>query len=112
MDQEEGPRVLAERITLSGLAKAEVARRVGVRPQSVTNWTNGHASPELDNVRKLDGVLEAGGAILRAYGFDAGDANGACTPERAITDDPRFTAKDKDLLLRLIASFAERRSSR
>lgn len=104
----DGRDVLAERIRVSGLTNAEIARRVEVRRQAVSNWIGGHANPTKDNLEKLDELLGAQGDILRAYGYDA--PTGECTPEGAIQRDDRFDDSDKRLLLSMIRDFAERRA--
>ena len=45
------------RIETAGLAKAEVARRLGVSPQAVTNWTSGQARPSRANLVQLEEVV-------------------------------------------------------
>jgi DNA-binding XRE family transcriptional regulator len=60
-----------------------VARLVGVEtPQSVSHWETGTYAPTIDNVRQLDDVLEAGGAICAAYGV----ASAAATPSEQIEE--------------------------
>jgi transcriptional regulator with XRE-family HTH domain len=100
--------VLSDLLDTSGLSQAEVARRVGVRAQSVTNWKTGVSKPSADNVRQLDLVLDAGGRIMRAYGYDPGTPDGICTIEGAIRSDNDLNSEDKRLLLGIVERLRER----
>jgi transcriptional regulator with XRE-family HTH domain len=105
--------LLAQMIETHGLPKAEVARRLGVQPQAVTNWTrpgNGNrpTRPSHENIVKLDDLLGAGGDLLRAFGYVVDSVTAPSTTEAAIRADSRFSRDDKELLLRLVANFAAR----
>lgn len=101
--------VLARLIEASPLNKAEIADRVGVRRQSVTNWTSGNANPTLENLRRLEELLRGGGIILAAYGYEVHGIP-EMTVESAIRADERFTDEDRELLLRLVDHFASLKS--
>ncbi len=108
--------LLAEMIDTYGLSKAEVARRLGVQPQAVTNWTrsgNGHRAtrPSLANLQALESLLGANGELLRAFGYEVVGIGAPITTEAAIRRDDRFTQDDKELLLRLVANFARRQKA-
>lgn len=108
-------KLLDQYIEEFGLPKAEVARRLGVQPQAVSNWTrsgNGHrpTRPTLENLRKLEAMLGANGDLLRAFGYEVVGGSAPMTTEAAIRADSRFTRDDKDLLLRLVSNFAARSS--
>ena len=38
----------------AGLTQAQIAERLGVKPQTVSNWENGVSSPSLDPVQMFD----------------------------------------------------------
>jgi transcriptional regulator with XRE-family HTH domain len=97
--------VLARLIDASGMSKAKIADLVGVRRQSVTNWTSGDANPTLENLRRLEEVLRGGGIILAAYGYEVTGIP-EMTVESAIRADDRFSDEDRELLLRLVDHFA------
>jgi transcriptional regulator with XRE-family HTH domain len=102
--------VLARLIDASGLSKAKIAELVGVRRQSVTNWTSNLANPSLDNLRRLEEVLRGGGVVLAAYGYEVTGIP-EMTVESAIRADERFDDEERELLLRLVDNFARRNAS-
>lgn len=105
-------KLLAELIETSGLTKAEVARRVGVRPQAVTNWTGGQARPSRDHLGRLEDVLDVRprGRLLHAYGHASGDGpEPTLTIEDAIRADRRISPEDKRVLLAIVERFTRNR---
>lgn len=49
---------LSDAIRDSGLTSAQVARTIGVAPQTLSNWTAGRTSPDTDSQVRLCAVLE------------------------------------------------------
>lgn len=61
---------LSELRDQDGLTKAEFARKVGVTPSTVTNWTNGHKEPRsLEDFEKIAAALGVHPAWL-LYGLE------------------------------------------
>lgn len=50
---------LKQRRMTAGLSQAELARRAGVRPETLNRIERGHTNPDFATVRKLVGVLNA-----------------------------------------------------
>lgn len=104
--------LLSEMIDTAGVAKAEVARRLGVSPQAVTNWTTGQARPSRANLARLEEELDAQppGALLHAFGYAPPEcAEAEMSIEAAIRADRRISAEDKRVLLAIVDRFVQRR---
>jgi transcriptional regulator with XRE-family HTH domain len=104
--------LLSEMIDTAGVAKAEVARRLGVSPQAVTNWTTGQARPSRANLARLEEELDAQppGALLQAFGYAPPECPEAeMSIEAAIRADRRISAEDKRVLLAIVDRFVQRR---
>lgn len=104
--------LLTELIDTAGLAKAEVARRLGVSPQAVTNWTSGQARPSKANLARLEDELDAQppGTLLHAFGYATPECPEPDTSiEAAIRADRRISAEDKRVLLAIVDRFVQRR---
>ena len=105
-------KLLNELIDTAGLAKAEVARRLDVSPQAVTNWTSGQAKPSRDNLARLEEELDAQppGTLLHAFGYATGECPQSDTSiEAAIRADRRLSPEDKRVLLAIVHRFVEGR---
>lgn len=56
---------------IAGLTQREVAERVGVKSQTVSQWERGDAHPMRAKVIRLDEMFGAEGQLLAAYGYAA-----------------------------------------
>jgi transcriptional regulator with XRE-family HTH domain len=104
--------LLKELIDIAALPKAELARRLGVSPQAVTNWTTGQARPSKANLTRLEEELDAQppGALLHAFGYATGECRQSETSiEDAIRADRRISPEDKRVLLAIVSRFVEGR---
>lgn len=105
-------KLLNELIDTAGLAKAEIARRLGVSPQAVSNWTSGQARPSRANLARLEEELDAQppGTLLHAYGYATSESPQAETSiEAAIRADRRISPEDKRVLLAIVHRFVQGR---
>jgi transcriptional regulator with XRE-family HTH domain len=101
-------KLLDDLIETAGLPKAEVARRLGVSPQAVTNWTSGLARPSKANLVQLEEVLAAQppGVLLHAFGYATAESpQSDMSIEAAIRADRRITPEDKRVLLAIVDRF-------
>lgn len=57
MNKEQIASNIAEARKRSGLNQSELARRLGIRPQSVQQWEKGTATPKLDRLTAIAQVL-------------------------------------------------------
>lgn len=53
----------------AGLTLDQLAAAVGVTQSAVTQWEAGRVAPRLQKAIALDDALQAGGAILTAFGY-------------------------------------------
>lgn len=108
----EASKLLSDLIDTAGLAKAELARRLGVSPQAVTNWTTGQAKPSRTNLARLEEELDAQppGTLLHAYGYAAPECpESEMSIEAAIRADQRISPEDKRVLLAIVNRFVQGR---
>jgi transcriptional regulator with XRE-family HTH domain len=108
----EASNLLNELIDTAGLPKAEVARRLGVSPQAVSNWTSGQAKPSRSNLARLEEELDAQppGTLLHAFGYATAECPQPDTSiEAAIRAEQRISPDDKRVLLAIVRRFLEGR---
>ncbi|HEV7535717.1 MAG TPA: helix-turn-helix transcriptional regulator, partial [Acidimicrobiia bacterium] len=92
---------LRETLALQGVAKAELARRVGASPSAVSNWTIGRDVPGPRTVFAVEAALGlSGGYLSRLLGYGpCGDRFDPPGPAEAIMADPRLRPEHKKTLL-------------
>ena len=74
----------ASRLTLS---QSDIARRLGVRPQSVQQWFSGETVPRTQRLRELAALLQTSVRYLLGGAPDAGEGN-TSTHEGSATEIP------------------------
>jgi len=101
-----GQRLTTE-LELRGISQRELARRLEITPQAITNWVQGHGKPSHYNLVRLEDGLELPrGELLAELGYRHPDENPRrlVTPEEAIRLDPGLTVESKRALLHVIAA--------
>lgn len=61
--------MVADYRKVAGLTQAQLGPLVGVTTQMITLYEGNKSNPDRPVVERLDAVLEAGGRILKIYGF-------------------------------------------
>ena len=74
---------IAEARKAAGLTQTEVARRLGIRPQSVQAWESGVSAPRARRLTELAQVLEVPEAFFFAEGGGEGDSVRKLSPAGA-----------------------------
>lgn len=97
--------LLAGRRGLAGLTQAELARAVGYARTSIAGAETGARVPSEAFWSRCDGILTAGGDLLRAYGQLAA-ARGARRSDAADRDQAERTARVTARLLAVEAAVA------
>lgn len=66
----EGAQLLKDYLDARGMSAGAVAKGQPFTPQAVSSWTRGEYRPSKVNARIVDDLLEAGGALQAAWGWD------------------------------------------
>lgn len=86
----------------SGLEQKDIARRLGITPNAVSNWENGRTRPDLSILPELCGILSI--TLYELYGLDAPHA-GYTEQEQQLLSDYRALSDGHRLAVeRLIES--------
>jgi transcriptional regulator with XRE-family HTH domain len=99
--------VLLAELELRGISQAELARRLELTPQAVTNWVRGHAAPSRDTLARIEdalGLIRGQLFVELGYRHPDEDPGHLVTPEEAIRLDPQLTVEAKRALLHVIAA--------
>lgn len=89
-----------------GLSQPEVAAALRVSEGLPSQWENGRVAPRRANAMRLDDLLQAGGAILAAYGYARPELNQPQLPLAA--HDPAVLRADLDSLTEEVARLSAR----
>jgi transcriptional regulator with XRE-family HTH domain len=84
-----------------GMSKAELARRIGVRPSAVTQWEAGETGARGHTIAKLEEVLDRPGQLGWIIGY--GSPPAVSSIEAAIEADGTLTDKEKRAVIALLA---------
>ena len=95
---------LLDELGLRGMRQAELARRLDVSPQAVSQWVTGKSEPGRDTLVRLEDLLELNrGELLSLLGFrNPDDERGLVTLEEAIRADQGISPESKRALLRFV----------
>ncbi|MGH7343029.1 MAG: helix-turn-helix domain-containing protein [Candidatus Rokuibacteriota bacterium] len=97
-------RLLAE-LDVRGMRQAELARRLDVSPQAVSQWVTRKSEPGRDTLVRLEDLLDLNrGELLALLGFRNPDDEPAplVTLEEAIRSDESISPENKRALLRFV----------
>jgi transcriptional regulator with XRE-family HTH domain len=95
---------LAAELDLRGMRQAELARRLDVSPQAVSQWMTRKSEPGRDTLVRLENLLDLNrGELLSLLGFrNPDDERGLITLEEAIRADVEISPENKRALLRFV----------
>lgn len=98
-----GDRLVRE-LDTHGMSQRELARRLDVTPQAITNWVRGHGRPGRDNLVRLEDILGLPrGELMTMFGYRSpDDTERLVTLEEAIRADPEISPENKRALLRFV----------
>lgn len=101
-------RLVAE-LGLRGMRQAELARRLDVSPQAVSQWVTGKSEPGRDTLVRLEDLLDLNrGELLSLLGYrNPDDERGLVTLEEAIRSDEGLSAEHKRALLVFVKAARE-----
>lgn len=97
---------LVKELDVQGMRQAELARRLDVSPQAVSQWVTDKSAPGKDTLIRLEDLLGLPrGELLAMLGYRNPDDEppGLVTIEEAIRLDETIAAEDKRALLRIVA---------
>ena len=86
----------------SGLEQKDIARRLGITPNAVSNWENGRTRPDLSVLPLLCGIL--GITLYELYGLDAPEAGFSEKEQQLIADYRTLSGGHQTAVDRLIES--------
>lgn len=106
---------LLKQLEVVGMSQAELANRLGVQRQAVTNWVKGHSRPSRDNLVRLEDILGVPrGELMRLLGYSASSdrEQRLVTLEEAIRAEEDLSAEHKRALLVFVKAAREEAAAR
>ena len=91
MDMEKIAKGMAQARRRAGLTQEELSEKIGVSPQAVSKWENGHNLPDLENLMQIAEITNTPYAVLLGEGGHACDGEGLDIRDRLFKEENMFT---------------------
>lgn len=104
----------AIRIRRGKMSQTELAKSIGLKQNTISDWENGISLPTLDQVRALEDALDlpVGGLLLNAGYVETDGIEAAIRADEALGDDSVLDEEQRSSLLVTYLSFRDSHADR
>lgn len=96
------------------MSQTELAKSIGLKQNTISDWENGISLPTLDQVRALEDALDlpVGGLLLNAGYVETDGIEAAIRADEALGDDSVLDEEQRSSLLVTYLSFRDSHADR